>query len=241
MNLSSHGYSDVGFIRESNEDAFLASDEKGIYAVADGLGGLPHGSLASRMAVQFFDAMISNSEACCTENELNEVVHGIHRFLIENGEKVAGEEGIGTTLTALRTFGNRVILAHVGDSSAYVLNGNGLCKISNDHTLEQEILDKLKPGETIEEQDLPDYYHHTLTRCLGQDTDFSVDFVEFNLNPGDRMLICSDGITNMIEPDELEKLCLASDDPKVCTMAMVDVANQNGGVDNSTAVCVFAT
>ena len=241
MHLSSHGCTDVGFVRESNEDAFLASDEKGIYAVADGLGGLPHGSLASRMAVQFFDAMVSNAQACCTEDELNRAVHSIHRFLIENGEKVAGEEGIGTTLTALRTFGNQAIIAHVGDSSAYILNGNGLCKISKDHTLEQEILDKLKPGETIEEQDLPDYYHHTLTRCLGQDTDFSVDFHHFSLNPGDRVLICSDGVTNMIELEDLQQLCQVSDDPEVCTRGIVDTANQNGGVDNSTAVLIFAT
>ncbi len=241
MNLRSFGYSDVGFVRESNEDAFLASDPKGIYAVADGLGGLPHGSLASRMAVQFFDAMIANANACQSEEELDVVVHSIHRFLMENGEKVAGENGIGTTLTALRTFANRAMMVHVGDSAAFILNGNGLRKITKDHTLEQEILDKLKPGETIDEKDLPDYYHHTLTRCLGQDTDFSVDFAEYSLNSGDRMLICSDGITNMIEQEDLEDLCLVSDDPKVCAMGIVDMANQNGGVDNSTAVCVFAT
>ena len=242
MNLRSYGYSDVGFVRESNEDAFLASDDKGIYAVADGLGGLPHGSLASRMAVQFFDAMIKSSDACCTAEELDSIVHDIHRYLIENGEKIAGEDGIGTTLTAARTLGdNNVILAHVGDSAAYVLNGNGLRKISKDHTLEQEILDKLKPGESIDEQDLPDYYHHTLTRCLGQDTDFSVDLEEFSINPGDRLLICSDGVTNMIEHAELEKLCLVSDDPKVCALGIVDMANQNGGVDNSTVICIFST
>ncbi|MBO46073.1 MAG: hypothetical protein CMJ96_04165 [Planctomycetes bacterium] len=241
MNLRSFGYTDVGFVRESNEDAFLVSDAKGIYAVADGLGGLPHGSLASRMAVQFFDAMIANANVCRSEDELNIVVHGIHRFLMENGEKVAGENGIGTTLTALRTFENQAMMVHVGDSAAFILNGNGLCKISRDHTLEQEILDKLKPGETIDEKDLPDYYHHTLTRCLGQDTDFSVDFAEYSLNAGDRVLICSDGITNMIEQDNLEELCLISDDPKVCAMHIVDMANQNGGVDNSTAVCVFAS
>ena len=241
MKLLSFGYTDVGFVRESNEDSFLVSDEKGIYAVADGLGGLPHGSLASRMAVQFFDAMIANADVCHTESELENVVKGIHRFLIENGEKVAGEDGIGTTLTVLRSAGDKVLMGHVGDSAAFVLNGNGLQKLSKDHTLEQEILDKLKPGESIEEQDLPEYYHHTLTRCLGQNTDFSVDLCEHSLNEGDRLLICSDGITNMIETEELEKLCLASDDPKVCAMGIVDMANQYGGVDNSTAVCVFAT
>ena len=139
----------------------------------------------------------------------------------------------------MRTIGNRALMVHVGDSAGFVLNGNGLCKITKDHTLEQEILDKLKPGETIDEKDLPDYYHHTLTRCLGQDTDFSVDFAEHSLNSGDRVLLCSDGITNMIELDNLEELCMISDDPKKCAMHIVDMANQNGGVDNSTAVCVF--
>ncbi|MFP6899437.1 MAG: protein phosphatase 2C domain-containing protein, partial [Opitutales bacterium] len=91
MILRSYGHTDVGFVRESNEDAFIQDDEKGIYAVADGLGGLPHGSLASRMAVQFFDAMIANVNACQSEEELTTIVHTIHRFIIENGEKVAGE------------------------------------------------------------------------------------------------------------------------------------------------------
>ncbi|MFP6901870.1 MAG: hypothetical protein VCA36_13065, partial [Opitutales bacterium] len=86
-----------------------------------------------------------------------------------------------------------------------------------------------------------DYYHHTLTRCLGQDTDFSVDSAEYLVNPGDRILICSDGITNMIEESQLQSLCSASDDPQTCAMNIVDMANQNGGVDNSTAVCVFAS
>tara|TARA_A100001037_G_C15094351_1_gene610681 strand:- start:589 stop:1302 length:714 start_codon:yes stop_codon:yes gene_type:complete len=232
MNLASHGHSDVGFVRESNEDAFLVDDERGLYAVADGVGGLPHGSLASRLAMQFFRAMIQNHEQCSTEDELRQVVHAVHKNIVESGVLVGGENGIGTTFSAARLIGDKMMIAHVGDSSIYLKNGQGMKKISRSHTLGDELIEKHGPDAM---NDMPEHYMHTLTRCMGQDIDFAVDVETFTIKPGDSILICSDGVTNMIEEEIIESL-MEENEPQDFVPALIDMANQNGGVDNSTVV-----
>ena len=232
MNIVSFGHSDVGFVRESNEDSFLLDDECGLYVVADGVGGLPHGALASRLAVQFFRAMIRSNDACTTEEELSEIVHAVHRNIIESGGLVSGDNGIGTTFSAVRMLPDKFMLAHVGDSSVYHKNGQAFKHISTSHTLGNELIEKHGPDAM---NDMPDHYMHTLTRCMGQDIDFSVDVATFPIKPGDGVLICSDGVTNMVDEDIIESV-MQEHEPRDFVPALIDLANQNGGVDNSTIV-----
>ncbi len=232
MNLVSHGHSDVGFVRETNEDSFLVDDECGLYAVADGVGGLPHGSLASRLAVQFFQAMIRGQNQCISEEELREVVHAVHRNIVESGQLVGGENGIGTTFSAIRVMGENLMIAHVGDSSVFLKNGQGLQRISRSHTLGDELIEKHGPDAM---NDMPEHYMHTLTRCMGQDIDFAVDIATLQIKRGDAIIICSDGVTNMVE-DEVIDSVMEDNEPQDFVPALIDLANQNGGVDNSTVV-----
>ena len=232
MNLISHGHSDVGFVRETNEDSFLVDDECGLYAVADGVGGLPHGSLASRLAVQFFQAMIRGQNQCISEEELREVVHAVHRNIVESGQLVGGENGIGTTFSAVRVMGENLMIAHVGDSSVFLKNGQGLQRISRSHTLGDELIEKHGPDAM---NDMPEHYMHTLTRCMGQDIDFAVDIATLQIKRGDAIIICSDGVTNMVE-DEVIDSVMEDNEPQDFVPALIDLANQNGGVDNSTVV-----
>ena len=225
MNLVSHGHSDVGFVRESNEDSFLLDDERGLYAVADGVGGLPHGSLASRLAVQFFRAMIQDGQQCATEEELGEIVQAVHRNLLESGVLVGGDHGIGTTISAIRVLGDQMIIAHVGDSSIFLKNGQGLQKISRSHTLGDELIEKHGP-EAMD--DMPEHYMHTLTRCMGQDIDFAVDLATRPMKQGDVILICSDGVTNMVDEDVIDS-AIDGGEPQDYVPALIDLANQNGG------------
>ena len=97
MIITAHGHSDVGFVREKNEDSFLVDDHRGIYAVADGVGGLPFGALASKLAVQFYKSYIHDSDDCTTEQELRVLAHSIHHNIVECGTLVGGENGIGCT------------------------------------------------------------------------------------------------------------------------------------------------
>ena len=237
MPITSHGHTDVGFVREVNEDSFLVDEEKGLYAVADGVGGLPFGALASRLAIRFLGSLVQDSESCATEDELLKVAKSVHENIIELGVLVGGENGIGTTFSALRIIDNKLLYAHVGDSSIFLKNGNGLTKISKSHTLGDELIDKHGPEAA---EDMPEHYMHTLTRCMGQDIDFDVDLGERILVPGDVILLCSDGVTNMVETAKIEEM-LSSMEPDALVQSLVDLANQNGGTDNSTAVCLKFT
>jgi protein phosphatase len=234
MIITSHGHSDVGFVRENNEDSFLVDESKGVFCVADGVGGLPFGNLASRMAVKLFAAMIHNSSDCLTPEELRQVSHQVHKDVVECGHLVGGENGVGTTFSGIRLLSDSCLFSHVGDSSILYSDGSGLKKISKCHTLGDELIEKHGPDAA---NDMPEHYMHTLTRCMGQDIDFEVDIGEQKLSPGDQLVICSDGITNMVELDEINKMMIDLD-PKNFIHSLIDAANQNGGVDNSTAVTI---
>ena len=137
-----------------------------------------------------------------------------------------GENGIGTTFSALRFYNENAYFAHVGDSSIFVLDGSGLRKVSKSHTLRDELLEKHGENAAL---DMPEHYGHTLTRCMGQDIDFEVDLGQIPLKPGTSFLICSDGVTNMVEFDEIENL-VEKLDPKEAVSQLIDKSNQNGGV-----------
>ena len=127
---------------------------------------------------------------------------------------------------------HKLLFAHVGDSSIFLKNGQGLNKISKCHALGDELIDKHGPEAA---NDMPEHYMHTLTRCMGQDIDFEVDLGE-GLSPGDLYLVCSDGVTNMVEV-EIERM-MEDLEPEPLVRKLVDLANQNGGTDNSTVVCL---
>jgi PPM family protein phosphatase len=234
MLLNSHGHSDVGFVRENNEDSFVADNNKGIFAVADGVGGLPFGNLASKLAVKFFDSLVSSPADCGNLEQFNAITHKIHQNIIECGELVGGENGIGTTFSAVSIQGSKAMFAHVGDSSIFLLDSDGFRKVSKSHTLRDELIEKHGENAAL---DMPEHYSHTLTRCMGQDIDFEVDLGEFKISSGTTLLICSDGITNMVDEVELEK-AIQNQEPANAVAHLVDLANQNGGIDNSTAVCL---
>lgn len=224
----------MGFVREKNEDSFLVDDGCGIYAVSDGVGGLPFGALASKLAVQFFQSSIHLPSDYVTEEELRRLAYSIHKNIVDCGQVVGGENGIGCTFSGLRYVEDHFSYVHVGDSSIFLHDENGLKKISKCHTLGDELIDKHGPDASI---DMPEHYMHTLTRCMGQDIDFEVDIGEIKVVPGNKVLICSDGVTNMVALEEIEKM-VSSMDPEELVHGLVDLANQNGGTDNSTAVCV---
>jgi len=234
MLINSHGHSDVGFVREKNEDSFLADDERGIYAVADGVGGLPFGALASKLAIQFFQSSIQPSSDFSSGIQLRELAHTIHQNIVACGQVVSGESGIGCTFSGVRYTDGKFVYLHVGDSSIFLHDEEGFRKISKCHTLGDELIDKHGPDAAI---DMPEHYMHTLTRCMGQDIDFDVDIGEIEVKPGCSILICSDGVTNMVSKEEIEEMIVKMDS-KELVQSLIDLANQNGGTDNSTAVCL---
>ena len=235
MKYTAHGHSDVGFLRETNEDSFLVSTDKGIFAVADGVGGLPYGSLASLLAVQYFDSLIHFGFSA-TLDEFSETIQKIHSNIIKCGSIVGGQNGIGTTFSGLIFNENSILYGHVGDS--YILKfekeTDQLIQLSKEHTLAAELIAKHGPDAAV---DMPEHYNHTLTRCLGQDIDFQVDTGEFQASAGDKIILSSDGLLNMVEKEEIASVCKSMDAQNL-VHELIDQANQNGGVDNTTVVCI---
>ena len=238
INLTSHGHSDVGFHRETNEDSFLDANDKGLFAVADGVGGLSFGALASLLAMQNLDALVNSGDSCSTPEEFKKIVHTIHQNLLKSGSIVGGQNGIGTTFSAIRFLHNRFLFAQVGDSVIFHFDGasKSLKQVSKSHTLEAELLAKHGPEAA---NDMPEHYAHTLTRCMGQEIDFEVDLGFIDVQPGDCIILCTDGLTNMVDSSDIEKMS-GELETKELVHQLIDLANQNGGVDNSTVVCVRA-
>lgn len=236
LKVSSFGLSDRGKMREKNEDMLYVDDSKRVYAVADGLGGLPRGALASKLAIKVLEKSI--------EKENNGTLNFDHLFNIINeavyleGKKVSEEVGIGTTLTAIHLKSNSMDIGHIGDCTAHICRKKKWHKLTTDHTMEEEIRSRLAPDDDTE---IPDYFSHTLTRCIGQQGEIEPDVFNNDLKAGDRILICSDGISKTLTDEELHDETLLADTPESLIRSLIDLANDRGGPDNSTGIAIFVS
>ena len=238
MALKAYGYSDIGLHREQNEDSFLVAADQQLYAVADGIGGLPHGTKPVAWQLNAL-TLGSGGQGIENENEFKAALEFVNEAVTEEGNSLTPSTGIGTTVSAIVFNGASVLVGHVGDSSAFLFRKQGAGKLTTDHTIAQEIYDKLGPDDEM--PSIPEYYHHSLTRCIGQPSAFEPDVHNYDIYQGDRILICTDGITDLIEPEEMQNMALGTDDPENFVENLIRTANQRGGHDNSTAVAIFVS
>lgn len=218
---------DVGRVREGNEDSFTA--RLPLLAVADGMGGHQGGEVASKLALETLKKAADGQAA------LVEVVHEANRAVFDKAAQDPGLAGMGTTLTVFLVEGNTLRLAHVGDSRAYLLRDGQLQQITKDHTVVQRMVDEGRitaPEAHIHPQ------RSILTRALGVDQEIQVDQASIEPQPGDRLLLCSDGLTGMIDEEVILGILTQEQDPQAASDALVEAANQAGGQDNVTAVVV---
>lgn len=234
MKIISYGNSDTGKVRSRNEDNFLVSDEYSLYAVADGLGGLPEGALASGMAKDLLEEACEKARG--KNLDFEKIYNDINGAIYLKGKSIDEDIGIGTTLTCVQVQEKGILVAHVGDCCVYLFRGGEHFQLTTDHTMEEEIRSRLKPGEDTY---IPEYFSHTLTRCIGQQGELEVDIEFFKVGANDRLLICSDGITKTLNPAEIMELVDAADTPKPLVNSLIDAANDKGGPDNSTAIALF--
>jgi protein phosphatase len=232
MKISSGYRSDVGRGRPDNEDSFLAEDEDGLYAVADGMGGHRAGEVASATAIETLKA------AYLGGHHLDEAVEAANAAVFAKAADDDALRGMGTTLTAIALEGDSTaLLGHVGDSRAYLLRDGALTQVTDDHSLVEQLVreGRLSPEEA---------HHHPqraiITRALGVDAQVEVDTYRVDLRPGDRLLICSDGLTNMLPDDTIAVTLRRHADPQQAAETLVDMANQAGGDDNITVVVLDA-
>ncbi len=237
MRILSYGLTDRGLIRQRNEDSLLVDDVNRVYAVADGLGGLPRGALASSLAISKLEE-IASSPRFRGEPDFKQVFRTINDRVRDEGQKISGEIGIGTTLTVAFFRGSELTLAHVGDSALFLMRDGDMRQLTRDHTMEQDLLDRMTPEEKLRAV-IPEYFAHTLTRCIGQQDELDCDLEKFEIQKGDRLLLVSDGVTKTHTDEEIAVHLGSSSSPEVCSVGFIHTANERGGPDNTTAVSLF--
>lgn len=221
---------DVGLVRDHNEDSLVVSPP--LFAVADGMGGHAAGEVASEVAVQ---VLSQHTPSVADGDDLARAVVAANRAVIRAAREGLGREGMGTTMTAAMLDGNKLVVAQVGDSRAYLLHRGALQRITRDHSL---MADYIESGKITEEEAKTHPQRSVITRALGSDPNTLPDIYEMNVAPGDKLLLCSDGLSGMVDDPLLESTLARIDDPQRCADILVDQAISAGGVDNITAVVV---
>ena len=226
MRVTGAAATDIGLVREGNEDSYLT--EEPLFAVADGMGGHRGGEVASHLAVETLEKMFREGAG-----DLPNQVQEANRVVFERSVLDRKVAGMGTTLTAALVQGDRVRLAHVGDSRAYLLRDGELRLLTEDHTLVHRMVSE---GEISKEEAETHPQRSVLTRALGVDAVVDVDDDTFLVRPGDRLLLCTDGLTSMVPEDQIGEVLRTVRDPQEAAERLVRMANEAGGMDNTTVV-----
>lgn len=215
--------SDTGHRRTRNEDGYLDDLDRRLFAVADGLGGHPAGDVASRTALDAIDEHLDENELARTDDGrmrlLSRALIRAHRRVVEAAQAEPGRVGMGTTAVVAHVDDDLLTLAHIGDSRAYVLQDGELRRITEDH---------VHRGP----------FGRTLAQALGIAEQVEPEAAEVDLRPGDRVLLCTDGLTDMVDDGEIARILGSGHDPATTCDELVTTALANGGLDNVTVVVI---
>ncbi len=219
---------DVGLVRDHNEDGYLVDEAAGLLAVADGMGGHRGGEVASATALSALRRALDDN------GDLGRSVGIANDTVFERSLSDRELRGMGTTLTAgLIDDAGHLLIGHVGDSRAYLWRDHELRRLTTDHSLVAELI---AVGELSEEEAERDPRRSMITRALGLEPNVAVDLVTVELVPGDRIILCSDGLTSMVRESEAAAILAVEPDPARAARHLVEAANAAGGVDNTTVV-----
>lgn len=250
MEIHAWGLSEVGVTRTHNEDYFEIDSQRRLYLVADGMGGHSHGEVASRTAVQAVREYLEERLPTASTNAasqpsddreqsalLRTAIHNAHDKVLCAIRQDGALSGMGTTLVALLVRGEAAAIAHVGDSRAYRLRNERLDLLTEDHTWVHE---QVMAGFLSEEQARVHPLKNVVTRALGSDGDIKVDVQETEIVPGDRYLLCSDGLTTMLRDDEIGRALKSGASLEEACRDLVQAAKARGGFDDCTVIVVEA-
>ncbi|HEY8557111.1 MAG TPA: Stp1/IreP family PP2C-type Ser/Thr phosphatase [Actinomycetes bacterium] len=238
MRLVFAAATDVGRMRKNNEDSYLSAEP--VAAVADGMGGHSAGEVASAIAIEELAAL---GERGPWENE-TAATDDLKQAILRANRRIRGMaasdrklNGMGTTLVALLQDGDMVHVANVGDSRGYLLRQSELSQVTVDHSLVQELVDdgRLSPKDAERHPQ-----RSVITRALGIDPEVEFDLFTYKLQVGDRLLLCSDGLSDVVEPTQIRNVLLRVRSPQKAARQLITVANEQGGPDNITVIVVDA-
>ena len=229
---------DVGIVRSGNEDNYLMLADRGVFIVADGMGGHAAGEVASEMAVRIISKELGSLRGMTDEavgERISLSIRASNEAIFDRTLSEHDKRGMGTTVTVLTLLPRRYLIGQVGDSRAYLLRDGNLLQVTKDHSYVQEQVDA---GLLTTDQARVHPYSNVITRCVGASNDVVPDLYFGSLRAGDVLLLASDGLTGMLEDEQLSKILTSEGGPQSWVDRMITEANRRGGLDNITAIIV---
>lgn len=247
MHIEAGARTDLGRVRKNNEDCYSIDSSLQLYVLSDGMGGEAHGEVASKLAVQTVlthcrqaensraTPIFGESSAEVSErtNRLASAIHLANRKVFETAASNPEQKGMGATIVAAWIEDQRLSLAHVGDSRAYLLRAGSMDQLTADHSL---VAEKVRVGILTPQEADASEMQSVLTRAVGTSGTVQIDTDEHVLLVGDFLLLCSDGLTRMVTDPEIASTLLTSTSAQESADRLVELANDNGGVDNVTVI-----
>jgi len=240
LNMKTFSSTDVGRRREINQDYMFTSETAvgklpNLFLVADGMGGHKAGEYASRHAIETIVEHITAGESNQAVTLIKRAILDANRQLLKESIIDIEKEGMGTTIVAATVIGNKLLAANVGDSRLYIVNEEEITQVTKDHSYVAEMVrsGKIKKSEAKYHPD-----KNKITRAVGVFPTIDVDFFEVELKQEDMVLLCTDGLTNMVDDEDIKSIIFSQRDIVEQTQALVDAANKNGGTDNITVLLV---
>jgi PPM family protein phosphatase len=230
MRLVVGAKSDVGRMRDDNQDSYLADEP--VFAVADGVGGHLGGDVASATAIRVIQ---EGTREGAQPEQLKDLLRKANAAIYEKAQSAPHLRGMGTTCTLVLLENGSAHLAHVGDSRAYLYRAEGLSQVTEDHNLVGRMVSE---GRLSREEAAHHPQRNIITRALGLDPDVDVDLMTLELKENDRLVLCSDGLSSMVEEEALVDVLSTESDPQAAAERLVDEANRAGGEDNITVVLI---
>ena len=248
MRVVSAGLTDVGCVRKHNEDNFLIDVERGLFVVADGLGGHAAGEVASQIVVdkmgQFIAQTVELDRTWPMEYDVNLAYDGnrlkvalmlTDQAILEDIRSNPERESMGSTVVACLVHDSSATLAHVGDSRAYLLNARGIQQITRDHSW---VAEQVANGILTPEEARKHPFRNVITQALGNGADLDIAIQEIQVKELDQLLLCSDGLSGMVQDEEIWSIVRASGNLEEAAQQLINVARQNGGEDNITVLII---
>ncbi|MDH4132448.1 MAG: Stp1/IreP family PP2C-type Ser/Thr phosphatase [Gemmatimonadota bacterium] len=238
MRFSCAARTDTGVVRSGNEDSYMMLPDRGVFIVADGMGGHAAGEVASDMAVRIIARELGSLRGLTDDEAGERMRHAIieaNAAIFDRTLTEQDKRGMGTTTTAMVLLPQRFLLGQVGDSRAYMLRDGRMLQLTKDHSYVQEQVDL---GLLTEEQARVHPYSNVITRCIGANAEVVPDLYFGHLRAGDVLLLASDGLTGMLEDEQLSVILKGEGGPQHWVDRLINEANRRGGLDNITALVI---
>ncbi len=235
--------SDIGKIRNINQDSYYYSDDNRLplFVVADGMGGHNAGEVASLLAIETIKENYEKEKENIIQGKLD-IPKFINLAFMEANKKILKEakenkscEGMGTTITSGIIYNNEIYIGHIGDSRAYLFREKELYQLTQDHSLVAELV---RNGSISTEEAVNHPQKNIITRALGTDINVKVDIISKNLEGNDVIMLCTDGLTNMVSDSKIKEILLNCSELRQACCLLTDVANEFGGLDNTTVMII---